>query len=73
MALALKAVGDDAAGKCGDVGEERDTAVFEGGGNDAGRVAVGVERLYDGRLSPSAEADRFFDFVIPADVWLKRP
>lgn len=30
-------------------------------------LSVRTALVYDGRLSPSVEADRFFDFVIPAD------
>lgn len=37
------------------------------------RLSVRVALVYDGRLSPSVEADRFFDFVVPADVLLRKP
>ncbi len=30
-------------------------------------MSVRTALVYDGRLSPRVEADRFFDFVIPAD------
>jgi hypothetical protein len=37
------------------------------------RLSVRAALVYDGRLSPSVEADRFFDFIVPADVLLKNP
>ena len=30
-------------------------------------LSVQTALVYDGRLSPRIEADRFFDFIIPAD------
>ena len=30
-------------------------------------LSVRTALVYDGRLSPRIEADRFFDFIIPAD------
>ena len=30
-------------------------------------LTIRTALVYDGRLSPSVEADRFFDFVIPAE------
>ena len=30
-------------------------------------MSVRTALVYDGRLSPRIEADRFFDFIIPAD------
>jgi len=30
-------------------------------------LSVRTALVYDGRLSPGVEADRFFDFVVPAE------
>ena len=30
-------------------------------------LSVRTALVFDGRLSPRVEADRFFDFIIPAD------
>ena len=34
-------------------------------------LSVRTALVYDGHLSPRAEADHFFDFIIPADKLLK--
>ncbi len=36
-------------------------------------LSIRTALVYDGRLSPSVEADRFFDFIVPAEVLLKHP
>ena len=36
-------------------------------------LSIRTALVYDGRLSPSVEADRFFDFIVPAKVLLKQP
>ncbi len=37
------------------------------------RLSIRTALVYDGLLSPSVEADRFFDFIVPADILLKHP